>query len=167
LTETGNVFLLGVEPWNSTVSRVRVANAGVPSTASDQWVGDSPFGAGESITAYQPDLTIIVLGINDAILTNTLSKYTSQMATVIASAQAAGDVILMSPTASQEVGVSALETQYTAYLLGAGLPILDNYDRLGAWAAVNTIGFMDDAHHKNSLGCWDDADFVAQALLAA
>lgn len=166
MSSTGNNFLVGIEPWTSTVSRVRLANAGCSSTATAQWIGDPSYGATYAIGVYAPDVVFICLGVNDAIQSVPLATYLANLQTIIAACQAAGaDVILLTQGPSQETAVAALETQYTTAILGLGLPVIDNFNRLGAWSAVNALGFMDDAHHKNTLGNSDDADFIAHAVL--
>lgn len=166
MTATGQIFFCGIEPWNSAISRIRVGNGGVSASATDQWIGDSPYGGPDGITTYAADLVIISLGTNDAVNGNSTSKYLTQLNTIIAAAVAVGsDVLLLSQPATSDVPTQ--QVAQDAGMAALGLPFLDDFNRLGAYAAVNSLGFMDDAHHKNNAGLWDEADFIAQALMAA
>src|ERR1700761_1714754 len=59
--------ILGVEPFNSTVKRIRVGNAGTNMAQSGDYVLNSTsFGAIPCIKTYAPHLTIWNIGINDS-----------------------------------------------------------------------------------------------------
>lgn len=156
LTVTANAagfYVLAVEPWLSTVSTVRVGNAGVSTTAGSDWVAGDPFGGLNAIQAYAPDLTIVSLGVNDGVNGASAATYLAQMQLIATAARVSGDVIFVTPIPSQGPSQEAtLEPQYRAALLGSGLPVIDTYEHLGSFAAYNALGYMLDGRHPNAAG---------------
>lgn len=87
-----------------------------------------------SIKAYAPNLTIVMLGINDAQSSEAVSTYSTNIQTLITTAKLSGDVIIMSPVPSDPslTTTVAFEAAYTSTLQG--------------FAASNNIVFMDLFH---------------------
>lgn len=170
----GDVHIVGIEPSLSTTSRVRVGNAGVGSSrAVTHWNGNGS-GAGWNsqacIKAYAPDLTIISLGINDAINAASASAYTAAVQPLITAAQVSGDVLILPPipsTSSAAAGVLTNEAAYVAALQGLGYRYGDLIARWPSGDAINTLGFMSgDAYHPNALGYADLAQWLAAGIRA-
>jgi lysophospholipase L1-like esterase len=172
ITKTGTtaIYIFGVEAFNSTARKIRVANAGMASTTCSNW---SATGAStnatpaKSIQAYAPDLTIIDLGTNDANVPQTPSAtYITALQTVITAAQVSGDVIIktMHPYGVADATKAALIEEYVAAIKTLGVPVIDAHARHGAYAAYNTAGFMFDTLHGNDYSHQEIAAWVHEAL---
>lgn len=168
------VHIVSVEPWHSTVKRVRVANAGVAGATTTAWV-DPKSGAGSPncIRAYAPDLTIINLGINDAFTPLAVETYLANIQTLIDVASETGDVLIHLPVpimSTADATRLANEPLYGDALI-AEIPdwnVLDLWGD-GGWGrpgedAVPT--YMLDALHPNATGNAALATFIRPTLLS-
>lgn len=169
---TAPIFLLGIEVWNSTKSQIRIANAGIASSSAFGWNGFNAsfpnLRSGKCIEAYQPDLMVMGVGTNDAhISARTLNQYLTDVSALIANVQVTGDVILMSsfPYGVANPTVAALIASYAQGLRGLGIPFLDIHNRMGAYAAYNTAGYMfGDGLHGNDNSHNEIAGWLANIL---
>ena len=167
LTATGTVYVVAIEPWLSTTRKVRVGNVGVPSSTSGSWVlSNNDFGAVPSIKKYAPDLTIIMLGINDSLSAVAEGVYSSNIQQLITAAQISGDVILATPLVGNGEPYATWVPKYGDALRNqVALPVLDTANRVGTWSGPwTTAGFVTDQTHPNELGNTDIASFIASAL---
>lgn len=161
----GDLIIVGIEPWLSTASRIRVGNAGASGTRASEWAVVDQFGSAVAIAKYAPDLTIFSLGINDAGSALSAATYLANMQTLITAARLSGDVIVLTMPPSSDATQSALEAAYVRGLYDLGVPIIDVFNRAGGqWATMNALGMMSDTLHPNDLGYWDMAGFAAAAL---
>ena len=163
----GNTSILGIEPFLSTAKKVRFGNAGVSgSNATIGWINnDFPISSLASITAYAPDLTIIMLGINDAGNSYPATTLSSAISTLITTAKASGDVILMTPVPSQNAPYTTFEALYvTAYKTLANANSVPLIELNGRWGAAYQSGAMTDSLHPNDYGYADMASAVASLL---
>lgn len=158
-----------IEAYNSTTKRVRVCNAGISGSTAADWVFNAslPYYALATIEAYAPDLTVIMLGTNDAnnfqTSAATLSGYLQQ---IITAAQASGDVMLISMPPSEPVSTASCEKEYQiAYrnlATANGLQFMDLWNRFGAsWYSP----LMNDTLHPNPLGYFDIAQFATSFFI--
>lgn len=163
----GDVYIVGVEAYLSTQSAVRVANGGVSSSATGTWKNDTGWHSLPIIRKYQPDMSIIMLGINDAAVPVSVATWTANMQAIISACQASGDVMLMSVVPSFTTGYAPYEVQYQAaaqqLALINGCSLIDIYGRFGSWALANAAGWMYDDKHPQPQGYSD----IAAAVLAA
>lgn len=167
ITTVGTGAVVFVEPWLSTAKRIRVANAGVPSTNSVTWNNGSGIYSKSAIVAYQPDVIICLLGANDAI-----SGYDA--ATVLANISGlAGAVptaafIVVSSIPCETLSEAALQKQYaTRSRYATGLPFIDLNRHFGDWATANAAGWMSDIRHPNAAGMEQQAILYDAALALA
>lgn len=178
-----NVFICGIEAYNGTTPQVVIGNAGVNSSfasGSGGWnVGGSAAlnqGPLDCIKAYNPDLSLIMLGVNDA---NSLSASSATVTAAItgiglACANGGGSVILMSPLPEQntQAGYGLLAGYQTALASLAatnGWGFIDIFNRWGGnggYATLNPLGWYFDSVHPDQVGYWDIATTVATALMA-
>lgn len=183
--------IIGVEPSLSTVSKIRVANAGVGSTTTAGWTttttttttlnagvgtttGIGPF---DSIAAYAPDVSLIRLGINDAAsLAMPVKTYLANLLVLANIAKATGDVIISSPTPVQPeppaVGniIAGYAAALPAFCLANGFAYIPQFERwggLGGYAALNPTGFYFDTLHPSATGYADIGTADAAAVLSA
>lgn len=166
---TGATFLvIGVEPFLSTTPRVRFANAGISGSTTSQWVaaGSGSWNGVFSIQAYNPDLTVISLGINDATALTTTATYIANITSLINAAQfGGGSVILMTwPPSSPAAQIAAFKGYYPALLALANnlnIPVIDIFAR---WNKTYQASFMSDIKHPNNLGYFDWANMIVPYL---
>ena len=146
VNSAGATWITGVEPWLSTASKIRVANAGVTASTTSQWTIDATWGGVPHIKLYAPDLTIISLGINDAGSAVATSTVIANLKTLITATQVSGDVIVMSfppsgPTSSAWTNYQVYEPLYPdAYAKmcqSLNLPYIDWWNR---WGGTLSIG---------------------------
>jgi lysophospholipase L1-like esterase len=169
----GDIYLMGVEPWLSTSpNTIRVNNWGVSGTKTSDWA--TALGSTAAIQAYAPDLTVIMLGINDALNGPvTPATYLANLQTVITAAQASGDVILMSvvpsnpanspdPTGSEAAYQAATQT----FAASLKVPYVDVLSRFGSYAVGSANGIYADNLHLNNLGYADLAQAVYKTITA-
>lgn len=163
-----DIYIVAVEPWLSSSTKVRVGNAGVPASTTASWTLAGGLNSMPAIKAYAPDLTIISLGINDGTQSVAPATVLTNVQTLITACQVSGDVIVLSPIPSNPSTQSAAATyepQYTsAFIANLSVPILDVYTRFGSWATANSSGFMADDRHCNNVGYQDIAAFVFQNI---
>jgi len=166
---TGNpVDIMGVDAYLSTTKGVRVVNAGASGTYADFWVTGSPYGM-EAIQSYAPDLTVIMLGINDANNGTAAAAFATSMGLLIDRAQLTGDVILCSVIQSNPtLGFTALEQSYRDQLLilaaSKDCPVIDVFDLFGPYSA--TSGEYADDKHLTAKGYARLGRIIHDGLLA-
>lgn len=158
----------GIESYDSTQNYIQVANAGVGSSSASTWnaANSTLFGGRAAITAYAPDLTLIALGINDGINNNTPETFYANYAPIITTAQATGDVVLISPIPSDTDPEKTREAQYREVqrmFPSCGFIDLYGYAR-GDWDYWNDLGLMRDQRHPNDAGYQHIAEFIHAAL---
>jgi lysophospholipase L1-like esterase len=170
-SDSGSRRIVGVEGYNSTQRRIRVGNVGVGGSSSIGWASTSnAYRSLACIAAYQPDLTIIDLGLNDMPATNTPpATFKANMTAIVNACRQSGDVILMVPPPPQIGGSSNLTDGYNALIptyaelantLNTG--IVDITSRWGSYAALQPLGYYSDTLHPSRTGYGD----MAQAVMA-
>lgn len=165
----GQIFIAGIECTLSTASTVTVTNGGRSGYTTLQLSSSTnPYDAQQCYAAYQPDLTIISIGINDATGSLAQATYESRLTTTIGYAQTTGDVILVPPIPSSGAPYTTFEPQYSASMrtlassLGCGL--VDTEARWVNYTTSNAQGFMSDTLHPNALGYSDMATMIFHAI---
>ena len=167
VTSSGeNIIITGVEPFDSAVKRVRVANAGVGASTTADWVnGPNAYSGTGPIVTYAPDLTFICLGINDAGGSVAASTVAANILTLATACQLSGDVILMTMHPSLGTPYSTFEPQYVSAMrtmaLTGGMGCIDIFAREnGTWQTTLSA----DALHPNDPGHTDIAGCVMTEL---
>lgn len=170
-TNTTQLIVFAIEAWNSTKSKVRIANAGVSGTGTDAWAATVGFAPGvtprKNIEAYQPDLTIIDLGINSAVLNRDPATVASELASIVTAAKVSGDVIYKTMLPTNNATTAAREAVFVTNMIASGEPVIDVFGLItafGGGAAYNTAGFMFDTLHGNAFGYAEEAGWVLEAL---
>jgi len=171
ITSTGAaaVFIIGIEGRLSTQNAIRVGNVGVSSARTSHWATGGGYAGTDAVKAYAPDLSIIMLGINDAAGVPT-ATFSANLATLATACAVSGDVILMSVVPSQS-GSGASPTEEAAFqaatqslALTAGYGYIDIFTRFESWTTANANGWMYDGKHPTHLGYADIANAVVAAL---
>lgn len=169
-----NVAVLGIDAYVAASQKMRIGNAGVSGTASSQWAASqgavNGSGSAAAIRGYAPDLTIIMLGINDAKAGVSVEAFLSNLAATCAAGKASGSVILMSPVPSNTSDLSAREQAYQAALpafaQSQGVAYVDVLGRFESYAASQPLGMYSDGLHPSIKGYADIAQVVATAIRA-
>lgn len=167
ITSTGNTQIFSAHVHSSITSGLQFWNAGIGSSKSSDWYGsNSWFAAPKLLSNWSPNLTTIMLGINDA--TNqvvTPANYQTNMQALITQALTTGDVLLISPVPASGVDLS----QYMPLLYGLAdsnnLPLLDMTHRWKDWTTQNAMAVYMDTYHPNGAGYNDVARAVYAALM--
>ncbi|WP_416264225.1 hypothetical protein ACNANV_16260 [Curtobacterium flaccumfaciens pv. flaccumfaciens] len=162
ISAAGSGAILFIEPWLSTGKRIRVANAGAPSTNTSTWASGVGIYSAAMIQAYQPTAVICLLGANDAIGGNEAKTVTENLGVLAAATAAAGaDFINLSSVPCQIPAEATLQQQYalrTRY--GTSPAFIDLNGEAGTWARWNELGYMSDLRHPNEAGM----DRIAQIV---
>lgn len=164
----GIVYLLLVDTYDSTKPAVSIINVGKSGSTSNSWVDTSlAWSTLTMIGNLAPDLTILDLGINDAIQSVALATYTANMQTVIAKAKLTGDVIAKLPNPNNLPAVVPYVTALRGLAAQLKLPTIDNAYRDGNSGASGAApaAFFFDALHRTALGYADTARSVEKAIL--
>lgn len=162
-------YVVGIEPFDSAlITNVRIANAGIGTTgAVEHATANTTWGTVPMLNAYQPDLTVVGLGINDRGNARTFAQYATAMDTVVNAAVAVSSVMLCTQMPSGSTPASTNEAQFNAYMFGRNDCMLyDYYSRCQTFAKYNTRGFAFDFLHPNDFGYWDEAQGIGSALMA-
>lgn len=149
-----------VEVWNMGASGARAAN-----------LATSTLGYSElsSISFYAPNLTVLMIGINDWEASTSVTAWQTSMRAVIEAARVSGDVVLVTPVPTG--GTASLNTQKiyvdAMYDLAMyyGIPLVDNWNRWDSYATPNAAGFYFDTLHPAGPG-YSDVGMMLGSLLA-
>jgi len=163
---TGQVIIVGAEPLLSITKQVLVGNAGVASSTSSLWNTPEVYNGIGFITTVAPDLSIIMLGINDAFASVSRSAFIANVGALVTAAKVSGDVIIVPPFPNQVPGVLAIESGYCSDLLALavaeGCVYLDLWQR---WGAAYNASYIDsDGTHGINAGYWDLAQVIASVI---
>lgn len=169
---SGQPFIFAIDARNSSKSIVRVLNGGIQDSAATKtgnggWLTSTGNGGGlQMIAAIAPDLTLLALGGNDAyIVHSTKADFKAAMATIIGTAKASGDVVLLTAPPAQDDLVETYQGAYHAAIQELGVELGCNVlDIWGRWGGVWDTAKMADAYHPNNTGYWDMGAAVSAAL---
>ncbi len=169
-----NVYVVGMEAYDSSKNWVSVCNAGWDGSWSTDWaVTTSAWSNANAIPLISPDLTLICLGINDWDNAVAPATYQANVQVPITKALTVGDVMLLTPTPTDPNTNASVATQQglinAMYNLAAANPIalVDNWARWVSYAVSNPNGLYFDHIHPNAVGYADQAQNVFTMLNAA
>lgn len=166
----GGLYVLGFEAVDSAnPSVVAVHNWAQSGTTTQQWT-TLPVSLG-AITYLTPALTLIMLGINDSIAGESSANYLARMTTLINTAKASGDVMVVTNPRSDpafSAGIGTLQAAYEVaivnYCRENSIPVFDLYERLGPWTAASSGPWWRDQVHQSDLTNQDIAQVLAGIL---
>jgi len=166
------VSVLGIEASLSTAPSIRIANAGVAGSASSQWGnaqgGVTGSGSAAAIRGYAPDLTIIMLGINDAKAAVPVATLQANLTATITAAKASGSVILASVVPTNTTPEATLEQTYrtsiAAFATAQNAGYVDIFGRFGSYSDSQALGMYSDGTHPSAIGYADMANVFAGAI---
>lgn len=112
---TGNfVDIAGVEAWNSQIPCVNIVNAGWNGATTTNYAdATQAWSPGNHISSLAPDLTIIALGLNDFLISNSIPVATTKanIQILITNALTTGDVVLLCENPAEVATTVPLATQ--------------------------------------------------------
>jgi lysophospholipase L1-like esterase len=170
---TGNVWIVGIEPWQSTANaRIRVGNAGVSASSAAGWLAKESGGTDSwnvlaFLPLYAPDLTIIDLGINDSGTPVLDTDFLARMQTLGNAAYAAGSAVLYKTMIPSSGSRFAVQQTYVTALQGSLSPryaLLDLFSHYGSHARNDARGWMYDWGHGTDPMYEDVGELVAEML---
>lgn len=162
-------YITGVEGYDSSKKWISVCNAGRSGAKASDLV--TP-GILLALPGIAPDLTIISVGINDWCNSVPVSTFSANLQTIITTALAVGDVLLVSPFPSNPGGsgapLASVQYQYVSALqalaVANSVPLVDVYGRFNAYSTANSLNFMGDDLHPNQSGYADAAQAIFNAI---
>ncbi len=166
---SSTILIFAAEAYQAATHRIRIGNVGVSSSTAAMWATDTvPYESLGILRAYAPDLTFVMLGINDGGASVTQSAFSTSIQAIINAAKVSGDVILVSAFPSQNTTTAGFEEQYAAAMVSltasAGVGMIDLHRHYIDWATANARGLAYDAAHPNTAGSADMGRRFAIAL---
>jgi hypothetical protein len=171
---SGSAFFFGMDAYSSATKSVRVLNMGRGSAASSYWnTPNAPFDPASALQVVAPDLTIIMLGVNDWQTSVSVGTYMTNMQALITAAKVSGDVLLVSPLptnpANSPFVPNATQQGFVqaCYALAASnnVPLLDMNYRFGGSFSAGSQWYSSDGIHPLGIGYSDMALAVAKSIL--
>lgn len=173
-SSTSPVYILYIDSYNSADRQIRVLQAGVPSSQSNNWAQTINANSLETIGALAPDLTVFMIGINDSRFSSgpvSVASYVASVTAVVNRAKLSGDVILMSVVPSNPNSTTYSAAQESLYrdatrqlAIDTGCGYIDIWGRFVSFAVANAAGWMNDDVHPKEFGYADIARAVFSAL---
>lgn len=164
------LFIVGIEAYDSSKKWVDVINSGWSGSTAENWAFiDSFFWDVTKVLQnnIQPDLMILNLGINDWNGGNTgtptqLASFQTAMQVIITAGLVHGDVIIMTPAPTEaSTQTLAIQQKYinVMYSLAASnnIPLIDMWARFVSWEVSNPLGFYFNFAHPSGSGYADNA----------
>lgn len=167
VTSGSNSILVGAEVHSSTTG-LRFWNAGLGgSTSSDWYFSANWFSASNLVRLWAPQLTCIMLGINDAGSSVPVATYKANMQGIITQALTTGSVLLITPTPGLGINDSDYVTALYQLAETNNVPLIDLNDRFGSYAVANAAGLYGDGLHLSEAGNQALATTVAGVISVA
>jgi lysophospholipase L1-like esterase len=166
---SGSVWPLVIDCYLSTAHKARVLGCGNSGATSTSYCNQSQgFAAPQMMTALNPKLTILNIGINDWETGVALSTYSANMQSMITKILAQGDCILMGPNSTGNVASEATQLTYIQAIrqlaFNNNIPMINIRSVLGAYATANSAGYMYNNLHPSTTGYAIIASAIAAKL---
>ena len=151
---------VGLEPINAPGVNLSVINGGLSGTTSNDIAVDGQVYSPLSIVrALQPDLSIVMVGINDWYIAKTsLVQFTTNLRAIYSAAMVSGgQVLVMTPVPTSTAFVAqATQDAYVEVIRDLAdelnLPLLDLYGLWQSYGKTDIANWMKDALHPNERG---------------
>lgn len=164
---SGIANFVGALAYDSAVPAVDVLNLGCGSALSSSIAATtSVWSVSNAITTLAPDLTIIVIGINDDLQAVTSSTVRTNLQTVVTAGLTTGDVWVVRPT---PIAVSIFDytSAYQSVAAANNCSYIDFKTAMGgSYTAANDAGLMADANHPDVDGNALLSGFLARRILS-
>lgn len=164
----GNVFVIGLEAWNSTISSVHILNAGWAGSQLVNW-DDTDGGTGvpqpwaplNAVPILDVDVVMIDLGINDWRVSTDAADWKTAYQAVLTAWIPVSDCVVITPNPSELTYAPGFTTaaNMNAYVMAMqqlaatnSNSLLDFYSAFASWDIANSKGWMFDGLHPNAAG---------------
>lgn len=156
-----NIFVTGVEAYDSTKSMVLIDNGGWSGAKTSDWASTTTsYSPAPACGTFAPDLVIVALQINDEINSIPLATYTANLQTIITNCQSSGvtDVLMMTsshtnPADGTNPTSEATQATYAAAIRSVastaanssfvtGVPVVDVFADFFSYALQNSSPSM-------------------------
>lgn len=177
LEVSGNVYIVGVEAWDSSQSWVSVMNMGQSGSSTVQWspVTSNAYSPNNSL-AYQAvgcDLTVVAFWTNDSTSGTNLTTFSNNIGALVVAAQGSGDVFGLVGMAENPSGGGMSYTIQNSYAsaaynkyLALNVPAQNNYVAWGTYASFAPYNlFTDTFAHPNKSGYTNIAQQIAGIIM--
>lgn len=168
----GPVYFMGFEPSIVETGAIRVANWGSPGSRLSTWV-DTMASLG-SITAYDADLALIMLGINDATpdAPVTRADYKADLETLVDTVKVGTDVALMTPfqpsvASTRQNAVQIYNEVIYEVAASREVPVFDMYRAFGPHETDYVTGLWADDLHLSTRGNVRAARLIHDAITSS
>jgi len=171
----GGGYIMGVDAYNSTVSQVRILNAGIQGAQTTTWNNGSAlvWGRLNGLSRFNPDLVLINLGINDWLFTGSVPTFVTNMQAIINRCFAIGaNVMLVTPAPSAVAYPSDrnLQLAYVAAIKQLGIvnniAVIDFFSYLGSYEDVSVLNYYGTGNllHPSAIGYAAEAKLIADVI---
>jgi lysophospholipase L1-like esterase len=168
-TTAGVCRIIWFEVWDSTTPAVEVFNAGWSGgTAADMAVNATLVQPIAGLQKFAPDLTIIMLGINDQTGATSEATFKTSVQTIVTAARLSGDAILVAATPASTTGGEPARRAYANYMRDMaiinGCPFVDTNTLMGTYAHSTNMGWQGNGLHASAAGYAYLAPLIGRAL---
>lgn len=169
---SGNITICGFRAYDSTTPHIEIVQAGCSGAFASDYNGATfQWDALNAIpNVYQPDLSIVAIGINDwSTGPQPLATYVTSLTNIVKACLVTGDVIGVTQVPTK-INTSpsaplALQQQYVDAAIGVyrslGCEVIDTWRRFQSQEAALALGLMSDNQHPSGPGYadWAQAEF--------
>lgn len=171
-TPGAELIIMGMQAWSSADNPIHVWNMGAAGSKVFDWANPNEAWNAKNALAsaeYAPDLTILMLTINDWAQGTSESLYKAALATLITSAQVTGDVLLVSGVPSNlATATTARQEEVTGWMLD----MAEQYDCPAAVLAEFWVsqlyrpdrGYYFDGLHPTNVGYAHIAEVLTRII---
>jgi len=165
----GNVIILGVAGYDTTVSELKIYKAGWAGSRTTAWIETtSPWSPMNNVAAFSPDLVLVCLGINHWIASEAsapVATYQTELETLVDYYKGICDVAIVTPVPSDTASASQarqdlFRTAMSDVATAKSVKLIDVYSHFVDYATANANGWMQNATHPNAAGYAAKADFI-------
>ena len=163
---SANSQILGAMVRNSTTKGTFIYNSGLGGSKTADWIQSGAWYGQANLVAngWHPNLSFLMLGINDLNTGVTSSTYKANMQTLITTLKASGDLVLVTPVPGSGLDLTAYLQALYELADSNDVPLIDLVDRWKDQPTMNGYGLYYDTLHPNAGGYADLSRSVLNAL---
>lgn len=170
----GNVFINGLDAWDSTTPAVRLLNMGIGGVQASIWADSSnPWSSLNALVTKAPTLAVIDLGTNEIIQGTSAATFTTNMQTIITALLPTTDIVLavpvgMDPAQRAQATQDAFRAAVLALQAANPATVVMDYPQVyGSYAAQIAANRVYNTDHENQIGYGFKAGFIKPLLRLA
>jgi len=164
-TAGGVIFVASLTAYNSAQKQVLIFNGGLPSgTAASIASNGAPYEGLGMITALQPDMTFIVVGLNDFTPDTPQAVFEAAYGSLVDAGLVTGDVVAVLPNDINHVNQAKFNGYIANVAAAKGIALMDMRTALGTLAQATANGYMQDPVHPNNIGYSLEAQYLCDMI---